>query len=154
MAKITISGVDTLKRHLRNISEVDLEERMNKATAIVHGQAAELAPKDKGFLRGSIHMEVNKKGKKIVGRVFTNMEYAPFVEFGTGIKGNGTYPYDIKGLNLTYRDTPWVYTPDGGETFYHTKGQVAQPFMYPTLEDNKEIIRKMFADAVKERGRK
>lgn len=27
------------------------------------------------------------------------------------------------------RITPWTYTPDGGKTFYRTKGQAPQPFM-------------------------
>lgn len=153
MAKITIKNIDTLKRRLRNISTLDLEDTMNKATALVHGQAKTLAPVNTGNLSSSIHMETIRKGKNVIGRVFTNVEYAPFVEFGTGIKGDGTYPYNVEGLNLSYRDTPWTFSPDGGETFYHTSGQVAQPFMYPALNDNKDTIQKMFGDAIKKRGR-
>lgn len=152
MAKITLKNVDTIKRRLHNISSMDLSDRMNKATTLVHAQAKMLAPVDTGNLSGSIHMEIKRKGRNLIGRVFTNVEYAPFVEFGTGIKGNGSYPYEVNGLNLSYRDTPWVYTPDGGETYYHTEGQLAQPFMYPALHDNKDTIKKIFADGIKQRG--
>ena len=136
--------MDRLLSRLKSISDMELTDTMNKATALVHGQAKVLAPVDTGNLAGSIHMKVNKLGKIIQGKVYTNLQYAPFVEFGTGIKGNGTYKYKLKDINLTYRDTPWVYTPDGGETFYRTEGQQAQPYMYPALSRNKKTIKNMF----------
>lgn len=150
MASVTIKNMERLLSRLQNISEMDLTQTMNKATALVHGQAKLLAPVDKGSLGASIHMKVNKVGMIIQGKVYTNLQYAPYVEFGTGIKGNGTYKHKLKDINLTYRDTPWVYTPDGGETFYRTEGQVAQPYMYPALSRNKKTIRNMFKVGIKD----
>lgn len=144
----TIKNVDRLLSRLNNIANMELKEKMVQATKVVHAQAKTLAPVDTGNLAGSIHMEVKAKGKNIEGRVFTNVSYAPFVEFGTGSTGNGTYPYDVKGLSLSYRDTPWVYTPDGGETFYRTEGQVAQPYMYPALKRNEKYIQQLFKEGV------
>ena len=119
---------------------------MNKATLLVHGQAKALAPVDTGNLAGSIHPKVLVQGNLVIGKVYTNLSYAPFVEFGTGNKGNGTYPN--KKLKLTYRSTPWVYTPDEGETFYRTEGQVAQPYMYPAIKQNEKKIKAMFKEAL------
>lgn len=150
MGTIEILNINRLIKKLDNIANADLTEKMNKAVALVHGQAKALAPADTGALRESIHMEVKKDGKKIIGRVYTNLIYAPYVEFGTGIKGNGTYPYKPKDIALSYRSTEWIYTPDGGETFYRTKGQVAQPYMYPSLKKNEKKIQAMFKEAVKE----
>lgn len=144
----TIKGLERLLSRLNNIGNIDLEDTMKKATTLVHARAKELAPKDTGNLRASIHMETKKLTKTIEGRVFTNVQYAPYVEFGTGSTGNGSYPYKIDGLNLSYRDTPWVYTPDGGETFYRTNGQVAQPYMYPALKRNEKTIKAMFKEGV------
>lgn len=144
----TIKNVDRLLSRLNNISNIELKDAMVKATSLVHAQAKTLAPVDKGNLRGSIHQEVKQNAQIITGRVFTNVQYAPYVEFGTGSKGTGTYPYKIDGLNLSYRDTPWVYTPDGGETFYHTEGQVAQPYMYPALKRNEKYIKQLFKEGV------
>ena len=121
---------------------------MNEATKLVHGQAKELAPVDTGDLAGSIHMQVKASGDELQGRVYTNKEYAAYVEFGTGIKGNGTYPYKVEGLNLSYTDKGWAYFDEEKDEWIYTTGQVAQPYMYPALKDNEKAIRKMFKDGV------
>lgn len=145
-----IKNVDRLLKRLNNLSKTNLKETMNKATAIVQGSAKALASVDTGNLRNSIHMKVTVTSNGCQGKVYTNVEYAPFVEFGTGIKGNGTYPYKLKNISLAYRDSPWIYTPDG-KKFYYTKGQKAQPFMYPALEQNKKLIKKMFHEELKDK---
>lgn len=151
MATVTIKNIDRVISRLNKIAEMDLKDKMVQATKVVHAQAKALAPVDTGNLAGSIRMEVKKNGGNMEGRVFTNVQYAPYVEFGTGSKGSGTYPYDIKGLSLSYRDTPWVFTPDGGETFYRTKGQVAQPYMYPALKQNEKYIKNLFKNGIKDK---
>jgi len=144
---MVIKGLDSLIHKLNNISQMDqVKETMNKAVLLVHGQAKALAPVDTGNLAGSIHPKVISLGKVVIGKVYTNVSYAPYVEFGTGSKGSGTYPY--KDVKLTYRNSPWVYTPDGGETFYYTEGQVAQPYMYPAYKQNEKKIKSMFKGAV------
>lgn len=144
----TIKNADRLLSKLKNMADMDLKSTMVQATKVVHAQAKLLAPVDTGNLAGSIHMKVQEKGKKVEGKVYTNVQYAPYVEFGTGSKGNGTYPYTIKGISLAYRNTSWVYTPDGGETFYCTRGQRAQPYMYPALKRNEKYIKKIFKNGV------
>ena len=141
-------NADSLLKRLNNIAEMDLKDKMVQATKLVHAQAKALAPVDTGNLAGSIRMEVKTSGKNLIGRVYTNVQYAPYVEFGTGSTGQGTYPYKVKGLKLSYRDTPWVYTPDGGETFYRTNGQEAQPYMYPAIKQNEKNIKKLFKQGV------
>jgi len=119
MATVTVKNVDRLTQRLKRIADMDLRDKMVEATKLVHAQAKALAPVgDTGNLAGSIRMEVNNKAGNMEGRVYTNLEYAPYVEFGTGIKGNGSYPYKIENVSLSYRDSGWVYTPDGGETFF------------------------------------
>ena len=153
MANVSIKGVDRLTQRFNKIANMELSAAMNKATQLVHGQAKELAPVNKngggGKLAGSIRMQVKDTGKAIEGRVYTNVEYAPYVEFGTGIKGNGTYPYKVEGLNLEYRDKGWAYFDEDKGEWIYTKGQVAQPYMYPALKDNEKTIKRMFKNAVK-----
>ena len=144
---IDIKGVDKLLRKLNNISSTDkVIETMNNAVLLVEGQAKALVPVNTDNLRGSIHPKVIHAGNIVIGKVFTNVNYAPYVEFGTGIKGKGTYP--SKDVDLEYRDTPWVYTPDGGDTYYRTEGQVAQPYMYPALKQNEKKIKSMFKEII------
>lgn len=135
--------------HLKTIANPDLQDAMNQATALVHTQAKALAPVEKGQLAGSIHMQVDKSPSRLQGRVYTNVEYAPYVEFGTGVKGNGTYPYAIKGLGLTYRDKGWVYQDEDTGEWVYTKGQKAQPYLYPALKEKEKIIKQLFQNSVK-----
>ena len=152
MDNITLLGVDSLKAKLTNIANAKaVEEAVNQATLMVHAQAKLLAPVDTGALAGSIHQNVSRHGSEIIGKVYTNLSYAVYVEFGTGSKGKGTY--DNPNVTPTYRDTPWVYTPNGGEDFYYTEGQVAQPYMYPALKMNEKKIKAMIQEAMIKGGK-
>lgn len=148
MATLTVKGIDRLTKRFNKIAALELRDTMNDATKLVHGQAKDLAPVDKGQLAGSIHMQVKATDNAVEGRVYTNVEYAAYVEFGTGIKGNGTYPYQVEGLSLEYRDKGWAYFDEDKDEWIYTKGQEAQPYMYPALKENEKTIKKMFKDGV------
>lgn len=150
MARVSVKGVDSVMQRFNNIADMELRDLVNKATALVHGQAKALAPVDKGQLAGSIHMRVEgTENGNIQGSVTTNVEYASYVEFGTGIKGNGTYPYEVKGLSLEYRDKGWAYLDEDTGEYIYTKGQEAQPYMYPALKENEKTIKQIFRNGVK-----
>ena len=149
MASVKVENTERLLKRLDNIAKTDVYDTMIKATNMVHGQAKEYAPVRYGDLAGSIHQEVKKESNVVTGRVFTNKEYAPYVEFGTGIKGTNTYPYEIKGLNLTYRSTPWVYYDEKKDTFVYTTGQVAHSYMYRALKTHEKYIKSLFKTEVK-----
>ena len=149
MAKVSVKGIDSLTQRFNKIANIELKETMNKATQLVHGQAKALAPVDTGQLAGSIHMQVKDTGKELQGRVYTNVEHAPYVEFGTGITGNGTYPYEVEGLSLEYRNKAWCYFDEDKGEWIYTKGQEAQPYMYPAMKENEKTIKNMFREGVK-----
>ena len=107
----------------------------------VDGRAAALAPKGQytggkvgGNLQSSIRFLVDAKNK--IAIVGTNVDYAVFVEKGTGI-----YAADGDG-----RKTAWLYIDDMG-IGHVTKGMEPQPFLTPAAEDNiseiKNIIKKV-----------
>jgi HK97 gp10 family phage protein len=134
----------------KNNFDTTQQKIMNKvieATKMVEGDAKEYVVVNTGELRGSIKGNVSKEEYKFVGKVGTNKVYAPFVEFGTGIIGNGTYPYEIDGIDLKYKNKGWWYPAGeiGGKTiFKYTKGQVAKPFLHKALLKNKSKIKEMF----------
>ena len=125
---ITIKNLDRLITKLNNLSEVDVENYVKKATTFVHGQAKNLAPVDSGHLRESIHMETRKEESKVIGRVYTNVNYAPFVEFGTGVRGDGQYPY------ASELDFALAYKQDW-------KGMRPQPYMYPAIKGAEPYVK-------------
>lgn len=113
--------------------------------ALVEASAKLLCPVDLGRLRDSIHHKVNMEDLSVT--IGTNVEYAAWVEFGTGEKAE-------KGDG---RKGGWVYQSDhkqakglligetkDGKYLYFTRGSKPQPFLRPALLENKENIRKIF----------
>ena len=88
----TVKGLDKLHAKFNAIANINVAKAVKKATTFVQGQAKELAPFDTGRLKGSIRMKVDVKDSNVIGKVYTNLEYAPYLEFGTGIRGDGSYP--------------------------------------------------------------
>lgn len=132
---VQVDGVARLTTKLNKMSQLTtLKETMNTATAMVHGAAKNIVPRDTGALAESIHMTVEQTDTHLQGKVNTSLEYAPYVEFGTGMRGSASdYPQSAK-LGLAYGKRA---------------GQVAQPYLYPALQQNKDKIKKLFAEAVK-----
>lgn len=114
-----------------------LEKRMEQACIYCEGEAKKNAPVDDGTLRASVSYEVKTSTNEVHGYIGTNVEYAPYVEFGTGI-------YAESGLGR--QEVPWTYKGADGK-WHTTKGQKSQPFLRPAVEDNKDKIIKFFEDA-------
>lgn len=74
-----------------------------------------------------------------MGVIFTDVPYALFVEYGTGIVGAGTNVGELpEGYVHDYNhhgESGWWYLMDvdGRQTIRWTKGMVARPYMYETL---------------------
>lgn len=110
-----------------------MQTGMKHATAVVQASAKAGCPVDLGQLRASIMRSHEVAIHSIIGKVGTNVEYAPYVEFGTGI-------HTTKG---TGRQTPWSFQmPDGN--WVTTRGQRPQPYLYPALTSNRKEILKAF----------
>jgi HK97 gp10 family phage protein len=106
-----------------------LKTAMSDACALVRNDAIERAPgpNSTGALRNSIHFDVEEDGTE--GVVYSNAEYAPYVEIGTGL-------YSSKGTGR--KDVPWKYKgPKGWVTTY---GNKPQPFLEPAVNANKSDI--------------
>ena len=126
---VEVKGVDELIVKLNNMAdESKIQQQLGIACALVERSAKMKAPKDTGALRRSITSKVDG----LTGIVFTPLEYAPYVECGTGL-------FAENGAGR--KDVPWNYQDDKGE-WHSTRGQKPQPFMRPALNENRtEIIR-------------
>lgn len=111
------------------------KERLKKAAAkwllqaciLVEGQAVLLAPVATSRLKQSIDYIVDDD--ELVGYVGTNVDYAIYVEFGTGEfaeNGNG-------------RKGGWMYKDPSGEWFF-TWGIEPQPYLRPAFRQAKGQI--------------
>ncbi len=127
---ITLQGLDGVLERLDEIANAaGIERAMGRACALVERTAKQKAPKGIGDLRRSITSEVEVNGADIKGVVYTPLEYAPYVEFGTGLFAEGGGRTDV----------PWHYQDDKGE-WHSTSGMKPRPYMRPALEENREEI--------------
>lgn len=78
-------------------SKSELQGVIDKAAAVCEAEAKQDCPVDTGNLRGSIH---TTKGD-LEDTVGTNVEYAPYVEYGT--YKMGAQPYMQPGADAAYQ---------------------------------------------------
>lgn len=131
---IEISGVSNVLKALDSvIDDEKIEAGIGKACALIERSARQKAPKGNGDLRRSITSKVD--GLK--GEIFTPLEYAPYVEFGTGL-------FAEKGGR---KDVPWHYKDDEGH-WHSTRGQKPQPFMRPALDENRSKIAEVIKESI------
>lgn len=120
---------------LEQIGATDkIQQALGKACAVVERAAKQKAPKGVGELRRSITSQVD--GTQ--GVVFTPLEYAPYVEYGTGLFAE----------NGGRKDVPWHYQDDKGE-WHSTNGMHPRPYMRPALNENREEIIRILQEALK-----
>ena len=138
MSNIRVEGMDEVLARIQALADKDIEKSMQKACAIVERAAKQKAPKDTGALRRSITSQVETDDGVVTGIVFTPLEYAPYVEFGTGL-------FAEEGGRV---DVPWNYQDDEG-IWHSTSGQKPQPYLRPALKENREKIIKLLKEGVK-----
>lgn len=113
----------------------EAKNRVNRATIrwlfeaciLVQGQAVLLAPVQTARLRNSVDYVVDED--ELIGYVGTSVEYAVYVEFGTG-----EFAENGRG-----RKGGWVYKDPSGEWFF-TWGQEPQPYLRPAFRQTRKEI--------------
>ena len=131
---IEFIGLDGVLERIDGITDPEAVNRaLGRAAALVERAAKEKAPKGTGELRRSITSRV----EDLQAVVYTPLEYAPYVEYGTGI-------YAEEGGR---QDVPWVYCDNEGN-FHTTSGQHPQPYMRPALDENREQIIRLLREAL------
>lgn len=131
----SIEGLDEL---LANLSGMGGDIKQSSKKALERGakkiqkNAKYLAPVDTGHLRNSIKTKSETTQDGAEAHVYTNLEYAPYVEFGTGQRGSESN----------------IDRPEGISYKADWKGQAAQPYMTPaylhaknTGEVEQEVIK-------------
>lgn len=135
---VELIGLDNVLDSLDSLTDTSgLKAAMGKACALVERSAIQKAPKDTGALRRSITSKVETGGEDITGIVYTPLEYAPYIEHGTGL-------FAENGGRL---DVPWNYKDDKGE-WHSTSGQKPQAFMRPALDENRENIKRILKEGI------
>lgn len=118
----------------RNAEERALMAIGEKAVDYAKRNLTDNGSVDTGRLRNSITYVIDN-GEVYIG---TNVEYAPYVEFGTGRYVAGGRP------------TPWVYQDSEGN-WHWTAGNPAKPYLAPAAKDHtkeyRELMEQSFENA-------
>lgn len=107
---------------------------LEKCGLVAEGYAKPLCPVITGNLRNSITHKVDEHAGAVY--IGTNVEYAPYVELGTGVYTSGGRP------------TPWVYQ-DANGNWHWTRGNPAKPFIKPAVADHAQTYRNIIEDEMK-----
>ena len=119
-----------------------LMDATTDACGVIEADAKARCPRDTGNLRGSIESDVQMWFDLIVGRVGTNVEYAPYVHEGTGL---------FSRTGLGRRDVPWRWQDDKGQ-WHITSGQKPNPFLEEAADASRERIVSIYAEYLKGGG--
>lgn len=122
---------DAILSALRNAVERGLMAIGETAVTYAKKSLTEQKAVDTGRLRNSINYLV-RDDEVYIG---TNVEYAPYVEFGTGKYAEGGRP------------TPWYYQDDEGN-WHWTAGNPARPFIAPAAKDHTQEYRDILEDSL------
>jgi HK97 gp10 family phage protein len=134
MSEIRLEGLEEILDSLGSLSDTNnIKAALGRACALVERSAKEKAPKGNGDLRRSITSKV----EDTEGIVYTPLEYAPYIEYGTGLFAE----------NGGRQDVPWCYQDDEGE-WHSTSGQHPRPYMRPALNENREQILRILKEGL------
>lgn len=131
MIGIKVTGnrgvIRRLKMQTAAMDDIVAEEIISATVNIQDLATAEIAATstDLGFLKNSIQQEFSKKDME--GQVFTNIHYAPYVEFGTGTlvdvpAGLEDYAIQYKGEGIREVNLP------------------ARPFLFPNFRSQSKLM--------------
>ena len=132
--EVKVTGLTELTQKLDSL--LDINDGMKKCCALVERSAKEKVPVQTGELRRSITSKVENNGLEVTGTIYTPLEYAPYIEYGTGL-------FAEKGG----RPRPWCYQDDKGE-WHTTSGQPPQPYMRPALNENRTTILEILGGSI------
>ena len=144
-----VEGLDKVLDRLNNMSDNSagaLKQQYMKIAEDIASDARSLAPTDTGHLKQNIFSRVFEENETIVGEVYSDVEYAAYVEFGTGSVGESA-GLQREGLTLAYRQTPWRYRDEEGN-WHYTHGMKPQPYLYPAMKNHEDSIKELSKGAV------
>ena len=132
---IEFRGLEDIEATLTTLTDFNrLEAALDKACLLVERSARQIAPKGR---TGELRRSIQHKVVDLEGVVFTPLEYAPYVEYGTGLFAE----------NGGRTDVPWSYLDERGE-WHTTSGMHPIPYMRPALNENREKILRILKEGL------
>ena len=141
--KFQINGFKEWLEKLDALRDIDKDPRIDKAlgrgAARMQAAVKMLTPVDTGNLRNKIFLDHEKLMEYAV---MTNVEYAVYVEYGTGRLGDPAVPHTSKEY--------WTYYSETLQRFVRTHGQKPAHMFQKGFASAHETVFKIVQNEVKE----
>lgn len=136
----TAFGDQAIQAVVKKLQKESLKRRqcahdiLNKYMLLIQGTARKNLNRtptriDSGALRASIQTLISTLFTlRLAAMVFTNLEYAVFVHWGTGVFGESP--------DGGHRQTPWVYFDEKRKQFVFTRGMMPNPFLLDAFDEH------------------
>lgn len=170
-----VKGLDKLMKKNGDLATAaagpGLVKAVTASTKLIRAEASDACLVKSGELNQKIRISTEQQDEKVIGTVYTNVKYAPYIEFGTGPKGEKNHEGISPLVTPVYSQSPWwihesqidmetaekyhwfyIDTKDG--RFYQCSGQAAQPFLYPALKNNEDRVTRNISNYVAREIRK
>lgn len=132
---ISIEGIDDILESLSKVKDTEkVKQALNKSCLLIEASAKQKAVKGK---TGELARSITSKVEGLTGEVYTPLEYAPYVEYGTGLFAE----------NGGRADVPWCYKDDEGK-WHSTSGMKPQPYMRPALNENRNKVIEILKEVI------
>lgn len=119
-AKATFRPRNGLGQFVDTVVTPAVRASVQASANLIQEAAQRYCPVETGALRDSITVELSETGKTVVGTVAPHTDYASYVEYGTGRRGDPAVPHTDK------------------------PGQSPQPYMRPAMDESKGAILDLF----------
>ena len=121
------------------LTERELPLAMRRIGSRARDVAQSMAPVRTSRLRTSIASQTGRDGSTYWAQIGTNVEYGPYVEYGTGRRGSDMYVASDGS----------AHTTDGLVFRGDWPGMGPEPYIRPALYDQKALYMAVISDAVK-----
>lgn len=121
------------------LTERELPLAMRRIGSRARDVAQSMAPVRTSRLRTSIASQTGRDGNTYWAQIGTNVEYGPYVEYGTGRRGSDMYVANDGSAHTT---EGLVFRNDW-------QGMGPEPYIRPALYDHKALYMAVISDAVK-----
>lgn len=170
MFSVEVKGLDRLDRKLKHIA-INLPNAAEKGVEKALKQTAEVAIRLAPAVVGKcIKIEMlNRTSGEILGRVYTDTKityFAPYVEFGTGVKVDDQGNKEAIRLKRA-KSIPWyvhismvpasfakygypIVTGANGQQYYEVDGMYPHPYMHPAAFGERDKNVKAVLESVRE----
>ena len=168
--EIEIENLDAVLRKVGSVENIGVDELLMQSGALVEARAKDILLNEGHTRTGELVRSIkytDPENDEIV--VFTNVGYAPYVEFGTGRfaeNGNGrkgwwvyvdeecNAPKSTQKINYTHDEAKKVWARlakiYGSDKVHITQGQLPTRFLRRALDDSEEDIKELFNNRLEE----